>query len=212
MAPASSDWIAWHEGYDDETSSIARRLAVVQRHIAAVLTEFDGTPLRVISMCAGQARDLRGALERVPRREIVGRVVEIDATLADNARAGLRALGADGVEVVVGDAGELSAYEGAAPADLVLVCGVFGNVSHVDIERTIRALPMLTAPGGTVIWTRHRRAPNRTVDIRRWLAESGFRNTAFHPVDDPVRQGSVGVAVFDGTTRALTHGRLFTFD
>jgi hypothetical protein len=34
-----------------------------------------------------------------------------------------------GVEVITGDASIPSAYDGAVPADLVLVCGVFGNIT-----------------------------------------------------------------------------------
>jgi hypothetical protein len=35
---------------------------------------------------------------------------------------------------------------------LVLVCGVFGNISAKDIEGTIARLPQLCADGATVIW------------------------------------------------------------
>src|SRR5437870_7335909 len=121
------DWVAWHGDYESD-SPLRRRLEIVQRDIVAALASIERSPVRVISMCAGEARDLRGALERVLRRDLVGRLVELDAGLAALARAGLSGLGADGIEVVSGDAGELGAYRGAAPADLVLECGVFGNI------------------------------------------------------------------------------------
>ena len=212
MNEAPPDWVAWHDAYDDPRSSLRRRLDLVIGHIVHALDTTDRSPLRVISMCGGQARDLRAALVRSGRRDISGRVVELDPVLADDARQGLAELGATGIDVVAADAGELSAYAGAAPADLLLACGIFGNVSDADIERTIRSLPRLSAPGATVIWTRHRRAPDRTVDIRRWLAEAGFENTAFDPVDDLERPGSVGVAVYGGATMPLETGRLFTFE
>ena len=37
-----------------------------------------------------------------------------------------------------GDASTTSAYRGAVPADLVLACGIFGNVSDEDIQRAAR--------------------------------------------------------------------------
>jgi hypothetical protein len=52
-------------------------------------------------------------------------------------------------------------YQGMAPADLVLVCGAFGNISLGDIERTVGACCQLCAAGGTVVWTRNRAAPDR---------------------------------------------------
>lgn len=160
-------------------------------------------------MCAGEARDLLGALAQVERRDIVGRLVELDPALAQNARRGLAELGVDGVEVITGDAGELGVYAAAAPADLVLECGVFGNISDADVERTVRASPALCAPGGTLIWTRNRRAPDLTGAIRAWYAESGFHEVAFDGVPDSL--ASVGVARFVGETAALTDQRLFTF-
>jgi len=50
-----------------------------------------------------------------------------------------------GVEVLGADAGTTSSYRAAVPADLVLVCGVFGNVTDADMMRTIDLLPTLCA-------------------------------------------------------------------
>lgn len=190
---------------------LRRRLEIVQRHIAEFLANFDGTPVRVISMCAGEARDLLGAVETVPRRDLVGRLVEINPELAARAQHRSEQLGLDGVDVLVGDAGHTRAYSGAVPADLVLVCGVFGNISDADVETTVRALPQLCAPGATVIWTRHRQQPDLTGNIRRWLEEVGFENVAFETVPDPERQGSVGVARFDSQPAPLGDRQLFRF-
>jgi hypothetical protein len=203
------DWTAWHTDYDADTP-LRRRLAIVQRHIVVALETIERSPLRVISMCAGEARDLRGAIAQVERRDLVGRLVELDAGLAENARRGLAELGVAGVEVITGDAGELAVYGPALPADLVLECGVFGNISDADVERTVRASPALCAPGATLIWTRHRRPPDLTDAIRAWFVESGFAEIAFEAVPDS--EGSVGVARFVGETTALTDQQLFTFN
>jgi len=202
------DWAAWHADYDSDTP-LRRRLEVVQRWIRATLIREERSPVRVISMCAGEARDLLGALDVVARRDIVGRLVELDPALAAVARARVAALGLKDLEVVAGDAGHARAYAGATPADLVLACGVFGNVSDEDIEQTVRALPQLCAPGATVIWTRHRRPPDLTPSIRRWLTEAGFEEVTFEPVPDSL--GSVGVTRFGGETHPLADHQLFTF-
>jgi hypothetical protein len=148
--------VAWHADYDTD-SPLKRRLAIVQRHIVEFLASFDATPVRVVSMCAGEARDLLGALAKVERRDICGRLVELDPGNAAVARGRCDDLGLTGLEVLVGDAGRAQAYADAVPADLVLACGVFGNISDADVERTVGALPAFCAPGATVIWTRHRR-------------------------------------------------------
>ena len=49
------------------------------------------------------------------------------------------------------DAGTSDAYAGAVPADLVLACGVLGNVTPDDVAATIAFLPRLCAPGAESI-------------------------------------------------------------
>ena len=202
------DWAAWHDDYDADTL-LRRRLEIVQGHIRKFLDDCDRSPVTVISMCAGEARDLLGAVVSVSRRDLRGRLVELDPGLAAVARRGCEALGLDGIEVVVGDAGHSSAYAGAVPADLVLACGVFGNIDDADVERTVRALPSMCATGGTAIWTRHRREPDLTPAIRRWFTESGFTELAFDEV--PGGPASVGVARYTGETKPLFDQQLFTF-
>ena len=170
------DWRAWHRAYDAPGSRIARRLVHVQACIREALDRAPAGPIRVLSLCAGEARDLLGVLEDHPRAaDVTGRLVELDPTLA--ARARDRAPPA--LEVVCADASRTRHLAGAVPADLVLLCGIFGNVVDADIHATLRALPTLCAPKATVVWTRHVRPPDRTVDIRRWLAEAGFEEVAF---------------------------------
>jgi hypothetical protein len=111
---------------------------------------------------------------------------------------------------VVGDAGATTSYEGALPADLVLACGVFGNISDADIKKTLHALPMFAAPRATVLWTRHRREPDVTMLIRDWLSEAGFENTSYEPVPSETL-GTVGAAIYRGETKPLRDEHLFTF-
>ena len=114
------------------------------------------------------------------------------------------------VALRTGDAALADAYQGAVPADLVLACGIFGNLADTDVARTIAYLPQMCATGGTVVWTRHRRPPDLTVDIRRWFAESGFEELAFEAPPD-ARFG-VGTQRLVAAHAPLCTGvRLFTF-
>jgi hypothetical protein len=203
---AGRDWIAWHQGYDQD-SPLHHRLIAVQRRIRDALLASPAGPIRVVSACAGEGRDLFGALDLHPRApDVRGRLVELDVELARRAAASAP----PGIEVVCADAGRTDAYVGAVPADLVLVCGVFGNITDADVRGTIGALPTLCASSATVVWTRHRRPPDLTVDIQGWFAAAGFEPIAFDAPAD--FEWSVGVQHFTGDPEPIVAGRrLFSF-
>lgn len=205
------DWVAWHAEYDDPDSPHARRLAIVQRRVAEALDRCAPGSIDVISMCAGEGRDLLEVLERHPRAaDVRARLVELDPRNVAVARQRAAALHGPQVEVVEGDAGSSDAYAGAVPAQLALVCGVWGNVPDRHVEGTIAALPSLVASGATVLWTRHRRPPDLTPAIRRWLAVAGFEELAFDAPEDA--EFSVGAARFAGEPeRFRPSERLFAF-
>ena len=143
----------------------------MQRHIGAALHAAAPGPIRVVSLCAGQGHDLIGALDGHPRAaDVQARLVELDPHNCDAARA----VAPPGVDVLCGDASDTTSYAGAVPAELVLACGVFGNISDDDIVRTIETIRSLCAPGATVIWTRHRREPDLTPEVRAVVPRRGL--------------------------------------
>jgi ubiquinone/menaquinone biosynthesis C-methylase UbiE len=208
---APTNWSAWHKGYDDERSALSRRLRVVQRHIALCMNARLKVPLTAISVCAGQGHDLLGVLAtRADAHRIRATLLEYDESNVSAAQTAIATAGLRNVTVKHVDAGDLAAYEGAVPADLVLMAGVFGNISDADVRRTIGALPQLCAPGATVIWTRTRREPDLTPRIRRWLQAAAFVEHAFHAPPDVMF--SVGVHHFTGAPQPLAvHGNIFQF-
>src|SRR5258705_3101786 len=155
--PPRRDWHEWYQLYDDPLSVNSQRLAVVREWIRFAVEAAPPGLVRTVSICAGDGRDLGGALAGPPRRsDVQGLLVEIDPTLAELGRTALW----PGLDYLVGDAALTDNYLGAVPADLVLVCGVFGNISDDDIAATVRAMPAFLAPGVYVIWSRRRRSPD----------------------------------------------------
>ena len=184
------DYIRWHDDYDDPDSALYRRLQVVIRMVRRALDERPAGSVRVVSLCAGQGADITGAADGHPRAgDLTGRLVELDRHNVEQARARIDALGLD-LEVVEGDASTSDAYLGALPADLVLACGIFGNISDEDIERTVHFLPSLCVQGAWVLWTRHPRDARLFERLQGWLVDSGLE-----PVElevDPDRRWGVG--------------------
>lgn len=205
-----NDWFAWHSPYDDPGSFLSRRLAVVRGRLAEALDTCRPGRVQVVSMCAGQGRDILGVLARHPRGgDIVARLVESDPRNAAVARQGAAAFA--GVEVVEADAGCTDAYAGAVPADIVLACGVFGNICDDDIRRTVAAFPSLCAPGAVVIWTRHRREPDVTPRVREWFGSAGFAEQVFWVSDDAFM--AVGSHRLTGQAQPFRAGQyLFRFN
>ncbi|RZB18170.1 SAM-dependent methyltransferase [Streptomyces sp. F001] len=204
------DWHAWHNAYDIPDSYFGQRLALVQHRIRLALDTAPPGPLTAVSLCAGQGRDLIGVLADHPRRsDVRARLVELDERNATAARRAAAAAGLSGVEVVVGDASLTDHYAGLVPADLVLVCGTLGNITDADVERTLDHCTQLCRRGGTVVWTRNRKAPDLVPQVCAWLEERGFERLW---VSDPALMQGVGAHRFTGEPRPLARGeRMFTF-
>jgi hypothetical protein len=207
------DWVAWHAAYDDPSSSLSARLECVRGHLAAAIARAPAGPVSLVSLCAGQGRDVLGVLPEHSRRDEVRAVlVESDAHNAGVARQAAADLGLRQVEVRQIDAGLVSGFADALPVDVLLLCGIFGNVSNDDIQRTIQAAAAMCRAGATVIWTRHRRPPDVTPQLRAWFADSGFEEIAFDALDTDTLTG-VGVhRLGSGAAPSAAPGqRLFSF-
>lgn len=208
-----TDWQAWHRGYDDPDSDLSRRRRSVQRQVVQWLDERAEAALRVVSACSGNGLDLLEVLARrsADARRVSARLLETDDELADAAESYAAAHGLDRVDVRRADAGITDSYLGAVPADLVMMCGVFGNISDDDIRRTVRSLPALCAPGATVIWTRGRfTSGDLAATIGTWLAEAGFDEVAMDAPDDTTYR--VGAHRLAGEVQDLVPGgALFRF-
>ncbi len=191
---------------------MSRRLRVVRKLIDDWLGATAPRPVTVVSACAGDGRDLLGVLAgRADADRVTGTLVEMDPVLASRASDETRRLGLPSISVLNTDAGASDAYESAVPADLVLMCGVFGNVSDDDARRVVTSLPQLCRRDALVVWTRHRRNPDLTPTIRSWLSEAGFDEVEFIAPDDVLF--SVGAHRFRGDPAPLVLGReLFAFN
>jgi hypothetical protein len=202
--------VAWHAAYDDPTSSLSRRLAVVQQRIRLALDAAPPGPIRVLSLCAGDARDATGALRGHPRvHDVSGVLVEFDEHLARAARANVAAAG---VSLVVrrGDAADTRVFTDVVPVDVLLLVGIFGNITDEDVAATVATVPALCRSGASVIWTRHRRAPDLTPRIRDWFDLAGCESVDLSsPEGESFAVGTERVAT--SSPLPVVPHRLFTF-
>jgi len=207
---ADRDWYEWHEQYEDPDSHLVQRLATVQSRIRAALDEAPPGPLRAISLVAGQGRDLIPVLASHPRgADVTARLVELDPRNTAVARELANGPSSvDSVDIVTGDASLVEAYAGLIPADLVLLCGLFGNITDDDIRATISAARGLTRTGGTVIWTRGRGEPDRVDWVASVFEENDFERVF---VSAPGPRYGVGEHRHTGPVLPLPPGSMFTF-
>ena len=195
------DWYDWHAPYDNPDSGLSRRLSWVQDQIRAALDRAPSGPLRVISLCAGQGLDLIGALPGHPRRgDVTARLVELDPRNTAVAASLAAEAGLDNLQIVTGDAALTSAYADLAPADLVLACGLFGNMTNADVKRTIGFCTQLCAASGTVIWTRGRWEPDLVPQVCDWFESRGFQRAW---LSDSGHLECVGAHVFTASPAPL---------
>lgn len=215
------DYQDWHRRYDDPGSGLSWRLERVRHHIGHALDQHPGRT-RALSVCSGDGRDLLGVLaERSDADRVSAVLMERRPDLAQQARDTAAAADLARIDVRAVDASDADAYRGAAPADLVLLVGIFGNVADEDVWRLIELAPQLCRPGATLIWSRGRRftrvlpgvtAGDLNDEVRRRFAAAGFSETAYEPLD----RGSLpalGVVRYDGPPVELEPDQapLFTF-
>jgi hypothetical protein len=206
------DYERWHDQYDDPGSPLSWRLGLVRTAIEVALDSCEG-PVRVLSVCSGDGRDLLGVLgRRSDADRVTGTLLELHPAIAQRAREAAATV--SGIEVRTVDAGESNSYDGAVPADLVLLVGVLGNISDEDVYRTVAATPQLCAPGATLVWTRAVSADAGNDEIRRSFAPAGFTELDYreYPGARDESRPAVGVVRLTGSPAALEPGRrLFTF-
>ncbi len=188
----ATDWRKWHKAYDDPDSSLTRRLAIVRRRVGEALELLAAKPpLRILSLCSGRGLDLLPALAGLEHDRYQAFLVEKDQELARDAIETAGQLGLGGVEIVIGDAGRTTTFAHRLPVDLLMLCGIFGNICDDDVAATVAAIPALLADGGVVIWTRGSSDPDLRRTIRSWITDTGLVETSWD--DEPEGYG-VGVA------------------
>ncbi|MFJ5840395.1 SAM-dependent methyltransferase [Streptomyces shenzhenensis] len=208
-APTAPDWYAWHAQYDDLASPATRRLGAVQDLVRAALDRaLAARPTAtVISVAAGQSRDLLPVLIEHPRRDdIRARVVELDPRNADFAEGACHGAGLRAVEVVSADAGLVDIFAETAPADLILLGELLPLLGPDDVEGTIAALPQLCASDATVVCS----ASTVPEAVRHaWLVS--FERAGFTPGEEPaVPAGRVFAHRYTGPPIPLIPGtRMF---
>lgn len=207
-----NDWAAWHAAYDEPASFLSVRLRKVRQRLSEAIGAVPAGPVRLVSLCAGQGREVIGVLPGHPRRDDVHAVlVESDPRNAEAASRAAAQAGLRQVEVREADAAAVTGFADALPADVLLLCGIFGNVSDEDIRFTIEAAAAMCRPGGTAIWTRHRRPPDLTPQIRAWFAASGFDELAFDTLETDGLMSVGANRLRRAATAGLPDRPLFTF-
>lgn len=215
------DYQEWHRRYDDPGSGLSWRLQRVRQHIDDALDRHLGKT-RVLSLCAGDGRDLLGVLaERADAGRVSAVLLELDPELAQQARDAAATAGLAQVQVRTVDASNIDAYRGAVPADIVLMVGIFGNVADDDVWRLVSFAPQLCRPGATLVWSRGRKfrreLPGVTSgdlndEVRAAFATAGFSEVAYETHEGGGRP-ALGILHYGGPPIELRPGQppLFTF-
>lgn len=205
------DYVSWHAHYDDPSSGLSWRLGVVQRYLDQALDRHPGS-VRLLSLCAGDGRDVVGVLgNRTDTDRVRAVLVELHPGIADSARAAVHKADLDmQVEVRVADAGAPCLYADAFPADLVLLVGIFGNISDEDLWRTVDAAPQFCTPGATLVWSRGRHLTDRNDQIRARFAENGFTELDYDERNEDSRP-ALGAMRYDGPAQPMSPEPPFQF-
>ena len=188
------DWFEWHDLYQTEPK-LQQRLQIVREYISRAIDASPAGIVRVVSACAGDGRDLLETLSNHPRtKDVRARLVELNLQLAERGRAAVESAGlTKKIEFVNNDATYSSNYTGAVPADIIIVCGIFGNLpDEAELKRLIENLSFLAKTGSFAIWTRgHTDGISHSDTVRQV-----FRAAEFEEVDFKLTStGDMGVGI-----------------
>ena len=179
--PSLRDYVAWHRQYDDPDTGLSHRLRCVQEEVDSALNATSPSPVRVISICAGDGRDLLDVLaSRADAARVSGELLELLPELVELTTERIKELGLTAIDARCVDASHTSAYDGLARADLLIVSGVMGNLSSAEVRALVGFTASLCAPGALLIWNRSSKHPDLGDDIRRWFDGAGFQQRALH--------------------------------
>ncbi|MEX2306169.1 MAG: class I SAM-dependent methyltransferase [Pirellulales bacterium] len=208
----SKGWSGWPErAYQRERYQ--QRLESVQKHLAECLAIAPQGPVRIISICAGDGRDVIGVLRTHPRvADVKAWLVELNP---ESVALGMRQATSAGLESRITflnqDATVYETYKNIAPADIVLACGVWGHVPPEGRVTLVRALAALCKPGGTVLWSRGVSKGMHRLDA----VESLFLSPSWEKVAlnlTPDNQWAVAIHRYCGPPRELPNsGQIFHF-
>jgi hypothetical protein len=90
MEPMSGqrNYREWHRAYDDPDSGLSWRLRTVQGYLRDALDRHRG-PIRVLSACSGDGRDIIGVLSKGPDADRVSvTLIELHSDIAQHLLAG----------------------------------------------------------------------------------------------------------------------------
>ena len=151
----SGGWSDWPErAYGRQRYQ--QRLETVQKHLAECLDIAPPGPLRIVSICAGDGRDVIGVLRSHARREdVTAWLVELSPESVAHGICQATSAGLESrVTFLNEDATIYETYKNIAPADIVLACGVWGHVPPEGRMPFVRALASFCKPGGCMLWSR----------------------------------------------------------
>lgn len=176
------DWDGWHRCYD-ASPHLQARLRAVTTAIARSLDACPPGPIRLASLCAGDGRDVVGALASHRRRaDVTAWLLDLhEPSLARGRRAARKAGVADRCRFVHTDASRLSSWTDIAPVDVLVVSGLFGHLRHGDAVGLVERLPVLCAPGARVVWSRHGTLHDGAAQLP--ALRVAYRATGFEEID-----------------------------
>jgi len=205
-------WNNWpRRAYD--RGSYQHRLEAVEQHLHTALDRAPAGRIRVVSICAGDGRDVINVVDSHSRRgDVTAWLVEADCKSVEAGIARARAAGLDNhVRLIQADATMFATYQDIPRADVLLFCGVWGHVAAEERDSVVAACRALCCQGGSLIWTRGVQFGMARVDEIRGL----FRESQWEQAQETITSDKKWVVVThrlrQPNTSPPSNGRIFHF-
>ena len=182
------DWVDWHAAYADPGSSISRGWRWCAGGSASTSTRRPGPREHPQPLRRRRPRPLAGA--RRPSRR-VRRRPSWSSSISGSPTTPAGVLPAWWVSSVrQTDAGDPAAFADVLPVDLLLLCGIFGNISDADIRVNRRRRPgnARSRWDGDLDEGSLRGRPISARSSGSWVIDAGLLEVAFDGEPEPLRR------------------------
>lgn len=197
------DWSKWNLFYEDKITTQYHRLIAIKQYIKNILLSEENNT--VLNICSGESRDILQTLVELEMLDVPVYSIDTHTNSINNSMLYANEHNLLNYNAICEDASLSDTYiEYNVPrSKLIILSGVFGMLSDIEINRLLKSLPMFIKNDGYVVWTV---TYARLDSIKEIMKENNFLISDITITSD--NKSAIGVSIFIGDESELLQNQV----